>query len=318
MVAVIARQLLAQVGGGPGLAHANNGLQADRFVDRVRSERHHRTQGRRIGGRVVQRDRSAVAVADQHAILDRERREQLGQHLVGLDLHVFDAGIGGPRARLAIGGAVVDHAVALQDVAKLLREVAPHLDAAQPLVQEDERRALEAVAFLRAQAAYPQGAVAEVDELIAHTSALTGTGRREKAPIAAGSTVRNRQGASSMPPTTTIASGRCTWLPIAVEKAAGSRPTQAATQVIRTGRICCRQVARSAGSRSRPASMKRLKAPTTMMPFIAAMPNRATKPIAAEMLNGMSASVRLMMPPISAIGIALPASSVSVRLPKLT
>ena len=64
--------------------------------------------------------------------------------------------------------------------------------------------------------------------------------------------------------------------------------------------------------------MKRLKAPTTMMPFIAAMPNSATKPIAAEMLNGMSARVRLMMPPISAIGIALPASSVSVRLPKLT
>ena len=41
-----------------------------------------------------------------------------------------------------------------------------------------------------------------------------------------------------MPPTTTMASGRWTWLPIAVEKAAGSRPTQAATQVISTGRIC--------------------------------------------------------------------------------
>ena len=49
-------------------------------------------------------------------------------------------------------------------------------------------------------------------------------------------------GASSMPPTTTMASGRWTWLPIAVEKAAGSRPTQAATQVISTGRICSSQV----------------------------------------------------------------------------
>ena len=62
--------------------------------------------------------------------------------------------------------------------------------------------------------------------------------RRENRPIAAGRTVRKSMGASSVPPTTTTASGRWTWLPIAVEKAAGSRPTQAAAQVISTGRIC--------------------------------------------------------------------------------
>ena len=55
-----------------------------------------------------------------------------------------------------------------------------------------------------------------------------------------------------------------------------------------------------------------------MMPFIAAMPNRATKPIAAEMLNDMSHRARPRMPPISAIGIALPASKVSRNVPKLT
>ena len=55
-----------------------------------------------------------------------------------------------------------------------------------------------------------------------------------------------------------------------------------------------------------------------MMPFMAAMPNRATKPMAAEMLNDMSASQRPRMPPISAIGMALPAISVSTREPKLT
>ena len=57
-----------------------------------------------------------------------------------------------------------------------------------------------------------------------------------------GQHVRNSKGASSVPPTTTMASGRWTWLPIAVEKAAGNRPTQAAAQVISTGRIRTVQV----------------------------------------------------------------------------
>ena len=62
-----------------------------------------------------------------------------------------------------------------------------------------------------------------------------------------------------MPPTTTTASGRCTWLPIAVEKAAGNRPTQAAAQVISTGRICTAQVSAGRPRASRPASIRRLK-----------------------------------------------------------
>ena len=55
-----------------------------------------------------------------------------------------------------------------------------------------------------------------------------------------------------------------------------------------------------------------------MMPFMAAMPNRATKPIAAEMLKGMPRMNSDSTPPVNAIGMALPASSVSRRLPKLT
>ena len=43
-----------------------------------------------------------------------------------------------------------------------------------------------------------------------HPVDVSGGRRREKAPIAAGNTVRNSSGASSMPPTTTMASGRCT------------------------------------------------------------------------------------------------------------
>ena len=53
------------------------------------------------------------------------------------------------------------------------------------------------------------------------------------------------------------------------------------------------------------------------MPFIAAMPNSATNPMAAEMLNGMSVTQRPRMPPIRAIGMALAASSVSRKDPKL-
>ena len=49
-----------------------------------------------------------------------------------------------------------------------------------------------------------------------------------------------------MPPTTTSASGFCTCEPMPVEIAAGSRPTQATTQVIITGRICISQVRRMA------------------------------------------------------------------------
>ena len=113
----------------------------------------------------------------------------------------------------------------------------------------------------------------------------------------------------SVPPTTTMASGRWTWLPMRSRSAAGSRPTQAAMQVISTGRICGRQVSRSARARGHAHSTQAVvAADSTMMPFMAAMPNRATKPMAAEMLNVMPADERApATPPVSAIGIALPA-----------
>ena len=48
-----------------------------------------------------------------------------------------------------------------------------------------------------------------------------------------------------------------------------------------------------------------------MMPSMAAIPNRATKPIAAETLNGVPVRNSAKMPPIRAIGMTLAASSVS-------
>ena len=43
----------------------------------------------------------------------------------------------------------------------------------------------------------------------------------------------------NMPPTTTVASGRCTWLPMPVDIAAGNKPMQADNAVISIGRIRC-------------------------------------------------------------------------------
>ena len=55
-----------------------------------------------------------------------------------------------------------------------------------------------------------------------------------------------------------------------------------------------------------------------MMPSIAAMPNSATKPIAADTLNGVPVKYSVKMPPISAIGMTLAASSISAIEPKFT
>src|SRR5208282_3787194 len=55
----------------------------------------------------------------------------------------------------------------------------------------------------------------------------------------AGTTTSNKIGPISIPPTMTVASGRCTWLPMPVEMAAGNRPMQAERVIINIGRICC-------------------------------------------------------------------------------
>ena len=50
---------------------------------------------------------------------------------------------------------------------------------------------------------------------------------------------QEHDGPISMPPTTTMASGRCTWLPMAVENAAGNSPMAAENAVIKTARMRC-------------------------------------------------------------------------------
>jgi hypothetical protein len=49
------------------------------------------------------------------------------------------------------------------------------------------------------------------------------------------------------------------------------------------------------------------------MPSMAEIPNRATKPIAAKTLNGVSVNYKVQMPPSSAIGMTLVANRMSDR-----
>ncbi len=120
-----------------------------------------------------------------------------------------------------------------------------------------------------------------------------------------------------MPPTTTRAKGRCTWEPMPFDTAAGNRPTQAAKQVMATGRSWVEQAWRMASVRGTPSITERLNEDSTMMPFITEMPNRPMKPIAAETLIGVPVSDRAKMPPTMAMGMTLSASRVSVIEAKL-
>jgi hypothetical protein len=62
----------------------------------------------------------------------------------------------------------------------------------------------------------------------------------KKSVCRAGTTTSKKSGPTSIPPPpTTVARGRCTWLPIPVEIAAGSKPIQADKAVINIGRIRC-------------------------------------------------------------------------------
>ena len=83
--------------------------------------------------------------------------------------------------------------------------------------------------------------------------------RLENTSIRTGRMMSTRMGVSKMPPTTTRASGRWTCAPIAVDRAAGSNPTQAAMQVIMTGRNRVWHACRIAVSRSVPLSISWLK-----------------------------------------------------------
>jgi hypothetical protein len=67
--------------------------------------------------------------------------------------------------------------------------------------------------------------------------------------INTGTTNKIKTGASSMPPTITVASGRCVSEPIPVESAAGNSPMHADMHIIKTGSMRTSAARSSASSR---------------------------------------------------------------------
>src|SRR5262249_8183298 len=59
--------------------------------------------------------------------------------------------------------------------------------------------------------------------------------RPRETALSAGTTMSSMIGPNSIPPTMTVARCRCTWLPILVEIAAGTRPIQAEKLVMSIG-----------------------------------------------------------------------------------
>ena len=106
----------------------------------------------------------------------------------------------------------------------------------------------------------------------------------------AGTTTSNMMGPINMPPTTTVASGRCTWLPIPVEIADGNRPMQADSAIIKIGRICCSTALNIASIFGMPVAATRLYPLIISMPLITDTPNREIKPMAAEILKSKPAT----------------------------
>ena len=108
---------------------------------------------------------------------------------------------------------------------------------------------------------------------------------------------------------TTVASGRCTSAPWPVASAIGTKPSDATRAVIRIGRSRTRQPVVIARSRAMPSCRSWLTNVTMTTPFSTATPDRAMKPIAAEIENGMSRNHRPTMPPDSPSGTPLNTSS---------
>ena len=96
----------------------------------------------RVAGGVHERDRGAVAVADEQRLGRVELGQQRGQDVVGLLVEEGRRARGAGRVRAAVAEAREgDHAPPGRRVQRL-REVAPQPHRSEPLVQEHERVAV--------------------------------------------------------------------------------------------------------------------------------------------------------------------------------
>ena len=139
-VAVVAGHARAQpvrLVGALGLADLGEAHLLDEHVRRDRDDR-----AAPVDGGVDQRDRRAVAVADEDGLVDLDGAEHGGQHLQRLLVHEARRA----RARRRVGVAVAeagerDDARAGR-IGQRGREVAPQPDRSEPLVQQHERRSV--------------------------------------------------------------------------------------------------------------------------------------------------------------------------------
>ena len=105
------------------------------------------------------------------------------------------------------------------------------------------------------------------------------------------------------PPITTVAKGRCTSAPMLVATAIGTKPNPATIAVISTGRSRVFAPSTTASSSERSSCRSRVMVETSTTPFSTAIPDRAIKPTAAEMLKGSPQRAKAKTPPVIASGV---------------
>src|SRR5262245_28961055 len=118
-----------------------------------------------------------------------------------------------------------------------------------------------------------------------------------------GSTNNVNKRVDSKPPTTTVASGRCTSDPMPVARAAGTIPNSATRIIINTGRNCAFAPAMAASFAVTPGSCRRLLISDRYnTPLMTATPKSDMNPTAADTLRLIWRSFRKMTPPTSENG----------------
>ncbi len=120
------------------------------------------------------------------------------------------------------------------------------------------------------------------------------------------------------PPITTIASGREVSEPIPVDVAAGKSPMAAMRAVITTGLIRAITPKRMASSRCIRSCRFFLNRDSRITLFWIHIPNKAIKPIPADILKFVAVTWSAVMPPIIAKGTFRRIRPASATLPKST
>jgi hypothetical protein len=141
---VVAAEALLQVRPQVGFARLLDAGDGDVLHEDVRGQHDRPAQGFGERGRVEQGDGAAVAVAEEPGRVARgvepQRAQQRGEHLVRLPVHEArrPALVRAARRGTAVARAGVHQPARAGGLAQACREVAPHRDGTQALVQEHE------------------------------------------------------------------------------------------------------------------------------------------------------------------------------------